>query len=211
MSEKSRDDMKIKSKELLDIMKKRRSVRAFSEKEVPEEAIINCISIAATAPSGANTQPWSFVLVKDKATKRLIRAQAEAVEKNFYKDIITEEWSNKLKPLATNAEKAFLEEAPYLICIFTQKYGFDEDGKKSTHYYPDISVGLATGILISSLHQIGLATLTYTPAPMTFIKDLLKRPDNETPYMIIIVGYSEDTYIAPGIKKKNVGEYLTII
>lgn len=204
-------ELLVLSGRLYSTMKTRRSVRSFSKRPIPKEVIIHCISIAASAPSGANMQPWSFVLVMDPHTKKKIRQNAEEVERIFYSKKITEEWHRRLKPLKTNARKPFLEDAPYLICIFVQQYGLDDQGNRIKHYYPLESVGIATGFLISSLHQLGISTLTYTPAPMGFLSELLGRPENERPYMILVVGYPKDGYEPPRLEKKEPADYLTII
>lgn len=198
-----------KSAELLRLMRKRRSARSFTSRPIPIEVIEDCISIAASAPSGANMQPWSFVLVTDQKLKTEIRKQAEGVEKEFYARRISKEWKSRLKPLGTSCTKEFLEKAPYLICIFVQKYGVDSNGNEIKHYYPVESVGIATGFLISALHQLGISSLPYTPMPMTFLTRLLKRPPNEKPFMIVVVGYPSKSYEPPKIKKKVLGEYLT--
>ena len=192
-------------------MKQRRSVRSFSNKPIPQPVIENCIKIAASAPSGANMQPWSFVLVKNKNLKKKIREEAEKVEKIFYTKMVTKEWRNKLEPLSTNFRKPFLEEAPYLICVFAQRYGIDSKGNKVKHYYVNESVGIAVGFLISALHQLGIGTLTYTPAPMTFLSKILKRPVNERPYMILVVGYPKKNNKPPRLKKKKLDELLTTL
>jgi len=201
----------IESKQLLAIMQKRRTVRSFSNEPVRKEIVEDCIKIAASAPSGANSQQWSFVLVENLEMKQKIRARAEEVESKFYADKITKEWKAQLKPLSTSAFKPFLEEAPFLICIFQQKYGYDEKGRRKTHYYSSMSLGIAAGFLITALHLSGLSCLTYTPAPMNFLSALLERPENEKPYMIIVVGYPDENYIPPDIPKKTSSEYLTII
>jgi iodotyrosine deiodinase len=196
------------SNELLEIMKQRRSIRAFSNKPIPQLVIENCIKIAASAPSGANMQPWSFVLVKDRKLKKKIREEAEKVEKIFYSKIATKGWRNKLKPLNTDFRKPFLEQAPYLICVFAQRYSIDKKGEKIKHYYVNESVGIAVGFLISALHQLGIGTLTYTPTPMTFLSKILKRPINERPYMILIVGYPKKNYKSSKLIKKRINELL---
>ncbi|MDH5185955.1 MAG: nitroreductase family protein [candidate division WOR-3 bacterium] len=192
-------------------MKQRRSVRSFSNKPIPQPVIENCIKIAASAPSGANMQPWSFVLVKNKNLKKKIREEAEKVEKIFYTKMVTKEWRNKLEPLSTNFRKPFLEEAPYLICVFAQRYGIDSKGNKVKHYYVNESVGIAVGFLISALHQLGIGTLTYTPAPMTFLSKILKRPVNERLYIILVVGYPKKNNKPPRLKKKKLDELLTTL
>jgi nitroreductase len=199
------------SKNLLNVMKKRRSVRAFSGRPIPQEVIKNCISIAATAPSGANLQPWSFVVVSDPVVKKQIRKKAEEVEEYFYRKSSTKKWRDKLKPIGTGPGKPFLEQAPYLVCIFVHPYSFGEDGKKSPNYYATESTGIATGFLISALHRLGLSTLPYTPAPMHFLKKLLNRPGNERPFMILVVGYIDEGYRPPVLAKKKEEEYLTVI
>lgn len=200
-----------RSKRLLYEMKKRRSVRGFSERHVPEEAVVHCISVAASAPSGANLQPWSFVVIRDPAVKKQIRKMAEEKEKCFYEKKSTKTWRDSLKPIGTGPEKPFLEQAPYLVCIFVQPYSIDEEGTKSPNYYASESVGIATGFLISALHRMGLSTLPYTPAPMHFLKNLLDRPPNEKPFMILAVGYRDEGYEPPVLVKKNREEYLTVI
>jgi nitroreductase len=205
------EDLVKQSQKLLEKMQERRSVRNFGNEAIPREVIENCIGIAASAPSGANNQQWSFVLVEDPEMKRKIRESSESVERAFYAERITDEWRSQLKQLATNCEKPFLEEAPYLICIFQQKYSFTSQGEKKAHYYSSESLGIATGFLISALHQLGISSLTYTPAPMGFFGQLLGRPENEKPYMVLAVGYPRQDYIPPRISKKRPEEYLTII
>jgi iodotyrosine deiodinase len=200
-----------RSQRLLTVMKNRRSVRSFSERPIPEEVIECCVSIAASAPSGANQQPWSFVVVRDPDMKKQIREKAEAVEKAFYTKKATQKWRSTLQSLKTGHTKPFIEQAPYLICIFVQGYSIGKKGERSPHYYASRSVGIATGFLISSLHQLGISTLPYTPAPMTFIRDLLHRPKNERPYMMLAVGYQDDEYVPPPLEKKKREEYLTIV
>jgi iodotyrosine deiodinase len=201
----------VEPKKMLDIMSNRRSVRRFSSEPIPRDVIEDCIAIAASAPSGANSQPWSFVLVEDPEMKRKIRMKSEEVEKSFYAEKITDEWKSQLEPLSIGDQKPFLEEAPYLICIFLQKYSYDQSMEKRTHYYSAMSVGIASGFLITALHLAGISCLTYTPAPMTFLSELLKRPENEKPYMILAAGYPHSNYQPPDISKKAPPEYLTVI
>lgn len=196
---------------LLELMRSRHSVRMFSTKEIPVEVIKDCIAIAGTAPSGANMQPWSFVLVKDKKMKIAIREEAERVEQEFYDVKITPEWRERLKPLGTDRNKPFLTEAPYLICVFIQRFGLAPDQQYVKHYYPSESAGIATGFLLSALHQLGISTLVYTPAPMNFIAKLLNRPRNERAYLIVAAGYAHENYIPPDIEKKKLKDILTII
>ncbi|MCX6012429.1 MAG: nitroreductase family protein [Chloroflexi bacterium] len=156
-------------------------------------------------------QPWSFVLVSNPVIKKRIREKAEEIEKQLYSEKIPEEWKNRLKPLKTDARKAFLEEAPYLICIFLQRFGLDNEGNEIKHYYTMESVGIATGFLICALHQLGISVLTYTPSPMNFLSDILNRPANEKPFIILAVGYPDRNYEAPALIKKTESDYLTII
>ncbi|NIA23206.1 MAG: nitroreductase family protein [Proteobacteria bacterium] len=208
--EEKKQELIRKSVEMIKRMRRRRSVRAFNGVTPPLEVIKNCINIAASAPSGANDQPWTFVLVKDKEIKSIIRKESEKTEKEFYEKRITKEWKDRLLPLNTNILKPFLEEAPYLICIFVQRYHFDENGKTVKHYFPFESVGIATGFLISSLHNLGISSLTYTPSPMNFLKKILGRPKNETPFTILVVGYPKSDYKPPKITKKESKDYLII-
>ena len=200
-----------KSKDLLSLMKKRRTVRLFDKDVIPLEVIENCIAIAGTAPSGANTQPWTFVVVKDQKTKKKIRIESEKVEEEFYSHKISDEWRECLKPLNLDIRKPFLEQAPYLICVFSQLYSFDKEGNKIKHYYPLESIGIATGFLISALHQMGIATLTYTPAPMSFLNKILGRSDSERPFLILVVGYPSSEYTLPSISKKELKDIMITI
>lgn len=174
-------------------MRGRRTVRDFSEDPVPFELIENAIRTASTAPSGANLQPWTFVVVSDPSVKFKIREAAEVEEKEFYERRAPLEWIEALAPLGTDWRKPFLESAPYLIVVFQQNWSPAHDAlgreTKMKHYYATESVGLACGLLIASLHQAGLATLTHTPAPMGFLRDILDRPKNETPFLLLPVGY----------------------
>lgn len=200
-----------RSAELLEFMKKRRSIRTYSPEPVPLEVVKNCVRTAATAPSGANKQPWTYIIIGDGDLKHRIRIEAEAVELEFYQKTISRKWKEALLPLGTNQKKPFLEEAPYLIAVFVQRYGISESGEKVTHYFPDMSVGISTGILISALHHAGLSCLTYTPAPLTFIHKLLKRPPNEKPYMIVAVGRAAEGVMVPDLERKAENSYLEVI
>ena len=200
-----------RSRELYMYMNKRRSLRHFSPESIPEEVMRNCIMAAGTAPSGANLQPWSFILVKDPGMKRKIRIEAEEIERSFYREKISEEWRCALESLGTDYKKPFLETAPYLIVIFVQKYGISKSGSKVRHYYPHESVGIATGFLITILHQLGISSLTYTPRPMNFLNRLLKRPENESPYLILVVGNAAEGATVPRITKKSFHEICTIV
>jgi len=161
------------------MMKTRRTVRDFSDRAVPQPVIANAIEVAGSAPSGANMQPWHFVAISDAGIKKQIKQAAEAEERELYEHRASDEWLDALAPLGTDANKPFLETAPWLIAVFAQKHTIDENGNKLKHYYTPESVGIATGFLIAALHQAGLATLTHTPSPMGFLRDILDRPKHE--------------------------------
>ena len=195
-----------KSDEFYSEMNQRRTVREFSSKPIDKEIIANCIKTAGTAPSGANKQPWYFVVVSNPTLKKEIRIAAEKEENSFYKERAPQEWLNALEPFGTNENKPFLETAPYLIVIFEQKYKIDDKGNREKNYYTSESVGIATGMLITALHRVGLATLTHTPSPMKFLNKILKRPDNEKPYLVLVVGYPATDAKVPNIKRKSLTE-----
>ena len=192
-------------------IKRRRTVRDFSARAVPREIIENCLRAAGTAPSGANMQPWNFVVVSNPAVKQRIRVAAEAEEREFYAEKAPPEWLEALAPLGTDPNKPFLDIAPYLIVIFAQSYGVTPSGRKVKHYYAQESVGIATGILIAALHHAGLATLTHTPSPMSFLNEILNRPSNERPFLVLVVGYPADDAQVPAITKKPLEEIATFI
>jgi iodotyrosine deiodinase len=192
-------------------MNRRRTVREFSDQPVPREIIENCIRTAATAPSGANQQPWTFVAVSDPVVKSRIRKAAEKVEQKFYTGEATKKWVEDLAPLGTHASKPFLETAPYLIVIFAQRYGRAPDGGKVKHYYVQESVGIATGLLVSAVHNAGLVSLTYTPANMSFLNRILERPENEKPFLILVTGYPAKQAALPDISRKKLAELATFI
>ncbi len=193
-------------------LKRRRTVRHFSNRSVPREVIENCLRTATTAPSGANLQPWHFVVVSDPETKRRIRQAAEEEERHFYRHRAPQEWLDALAPLGTDEHKPFLERAPYLIAIFAQKYGRLADGRRVKHYYPLESVGLATGMLITALHVAGLATLTHTPSPMKFLNDILGRPkSSERPFLLLVAGYPDRNATVPAIGRKPLDEVVTYV
>lgn len=192
-------------------MNRRRTVREFSAREVPRDIIETCLRAAGTAPSGANQQPWQFVVVGDTAVKSRIRAAAEAEEKEFYDRRATTEWREALAPLGTDAEKPFLDIAPWLIAIFYEAYGVDRSGRKLKRYYPIDSVGIASGMLIAALHHAGLATLTHTPSPMAFLNEILEQPDNERPFLLLVVGYPAEGARVPDIKRKSLEEIAKFI
>ncbi|MCB9418593.1 MAG: nitroreductase family protein [Ardenticatenaceae bacterium] len=192
-------------------MKRRRTVRDFSDRPVPRDIIETCLLVAGTAPNGANLQPWHFVVVSDTVVKRKIREAAEAEEREFYQRRATEEWLEALAPLGTDASKPFLEIAPYLIAIFAQSYEIGPDGTKIKHYYVQESVGIATGLLITALHQSGLVTLTHTPSPMNFLNEILDRPGNERPFLLLVVGYPAPGTQVPVIGKKPLNDIATFL
>jgi nitroreductase len=201
--------MKSRARELHRLLRKRRTVRDFSERAVPREIIEECLLAAATAPSGANQQPWHFVVVSDPEIKKRIREAAEAEEREFYGGRAPDEWLEALSHLGTDEHKPFLEEAPYLIVIFAQNYGVREDGSKAKHYYVTESVGIATGMLIAAIHNAGLVSLTHTPSPMGFLNEILERPAHERPFLILVVGYPKEDARVPRISKKGLLEIST--
>ena len=203
-------EIKKKSKEFYKIIKKRRSIRNFRKTKIDNNILKNAILAAGSAPSGANLQPWHFVVIKDKTIKKKIKIAAEKEEFNFYNYNAPIEWLNALKPLGTNSNKDLLEEAPVLIAIFEQKYVLNNN-VKIKNYYVKESVGIATGILISSLHYSGLSMLTHTPSPMAFLNKILKRPKNERPFVLLIVGLPSKNCKIPkfATQKKSIKEIST--
>lgn len=202
----SQEEMIKRSREFYEEVNRRRTIREFSDKPVPKEIIENCIKAAGTAPSGANMQPWRFVVIESPEIKKKIRIAAEEEEKEFYATRAPKEWLEALAPLGTDEHKPFLEIAPYLIVIFESKYEPLPDGRKVKQYYTKESVGIATGLLITALHHAGLVTLTHTPSPMNFLIDILDRPSNEKPYLILVSGYPAGDVKVPDIKRKELGE-----
>ncbi|MBU0473846.1 MAG: nitroreductase family protein [Bacteroidetes bacterium] len=192
-------------------MDSRRTVRTFSSEPISIEVLKNAIKAANTSPSGANKQPWHFVLVQSAEIKKKIRIAAEKEEKEFYSNRAPAEWLKDLEPFETDEHKPFLETAPYLIVVFEEKYKIASNGEKAKNYYTKESVGLACGILLVALHNVGIATLTHTPSPMKFLAEILKRPKNETPFLLIVAGYPEVGTVVPNIKRKELNEILTII
>jgi len=192
-------------------IERRRTVRQFSSDPVEREVIEQCLMAAGSAPSGANLQPWHFVVVSDPRLKQAIREAAEREEREFYSSRAPQEWLDALAPLGTDEHKPFLEEAPCLIAIFAQSYGVLPDGRKVKNYYVQESVGIATGILITALHHAGLATLTHTPSPMGFLNAILDRPANERPFLLLVVGYPADNAQVPAITKKRLPEIATFL
>jgi len=203
--------MKTRAAEFYTQIRRRRTVRDFSDRPVPREVIEDCIRAAGTAPSGANLQPWHFVVVTSAEIKQKIRAGAEEEERAFYGGKAPQEWLDALAPLATDEHKPFLETAPCLIVIFAASYGELPDGRKVKHYYAQESVGIATGILITALHHAGLVTLTHTPSPMGFLNEILGRPARERPFLILVVGYPVAGATVPDITKKPLGEIATFL
>ena len=204
------EEMRLNSKKFYNLIKKRRSVRDFKIDPVDFEVIKNAILAAGTAPSGANLQPWHFVVVKNKSIKKKIRFAAEIEEKEFYEKKAPQEWLDALKPLGTDKNKSFLEEAPYLIAIFEKKNSI-KNNKKIKNYYVKESVGIATGILISCLHFSGLSILTHTPSPMNFLNSILKRPLNEKPFVLLVIGKPKNDCEIPvfATKKKSFNKIAT--
>jgi len=194
----------------LDI-RRRRTVREFSDRPIPEGVITDCLKAAGAAPSGANQQPWHFVAITDPVVKHRIREAAEKEERAFYEHRAPDAWLDALSPLGTQAQKPFLDRAPCLIAIFAQKYGLDGQGNKIKHYYVKESVGIATGFLITALHHSGLVSLTYTPSPMDFLNKILGRPTHEKAFMILVAGYPENDVMVPNVSKKALDEFVTWI
>ncbi len=209
--EKSEEEMIASSRKFYETVKKRRTVRDFSDRPIPDEVIKNAILAAGTAPNGANVQPWKFVVVRNQQVKSAIRKAAEAEEKKFYGERASQEWLDDLKSLGTNFSKPFLEKTPCLIVVFLESYKIDKNGEKHKTYYPSESVGLATGTLINALHSSGLGTLTYTPSPMGFLKKILKRPENERPYMVLVTGYPAENVTVPNIEKLPLEEIAVFV
>jgi len=206
------NEMSLNSKNFYNLIKKRRSVRDFKSQKIDFDIIKNAILAAGTAPNGANLQPWHFVIIKKKSIKKKIRVAAEVEEKDFYENKAPKEWLEALKPLGTDKNKSFLEEAPYLIAIFEKKYSL-KNSKKVKNYYVKESVGIATGILVSCLHFSGLSMLTHTPSPMNFLNKILKRPSNEKPFVLLVIGKPKDDCVIPvfATKKKSFSKISTVL
>ncbi|MCA9669901.1 MAG: nitroreductase family protein [Myxococcales bacterium] len=202
------DELISRARAFYTLLDGRRSVRFFSTDPVPREAIELAVATASTAPSGANKQPWTFVAVDDPELKRRIREAAEEEEQRFYAERATPEWLEDLAPIGTDWRKPFIEDAPYVIVCFLQAYALNDDGSRAKHYYTAESVGIAVGMLIAALHNMGLATLTHTPSPMGFLARLLERPANERPYVLLPVGYVAENATVPDIARKPLDEVL---
>lgn len=205
--EHSEADMQRRAEEFAASMGRRRSVRDFSPRPIPEGVLEACLRAAGTAPSGANHQPWHFAVVRSPQVKARIRQAAEEEERAFYRERAPEEWLQALHPLGTDEHKPFLEVAPALIAIFAENYSLTPDGKRKKNYYVQESVGIATGFLIAALHQAGLVCLTHTPSPMKFLREILGRPEQERPFLLLVVGYPADQVRVPEIAKKPLGEF----
>lgn len=204
------DEMAVRARAFADEMGRRRTVRDFSARHVPRALIEDCLRAAGTAPSGANQQPWHFVAVSDPDVKRRIREAAEAEERAFYAHRAPPDWLEALAPLGTDAEKPFLEVAPWLIAVFIRRFERRADGTKRKHYYTDESVGIATGFLLAALHHAGLASLTHTPSPMKFLNDVLGRPrDLERPFLLVVAGYPAEGACVPDIARKPLADTCT--
>jgi nitroreductase len=190
---------------------RRRTVREYAPTPVPREVVEACLRAAASAPSGANQQPWHFVAIASPDMKRRIREAAEAEEREFYQRRAPDEWLAALAPLGTDADKPFLEIAPWLIAVFYERTGPEADGRKAKRYYPHESTGIACGLLIAALHDAGLATLTHTPSPMAFLNELLGRPRHEVPYLLLVVGHPAPGCRVPAIERKPLSEVATFL
>ena len=205
------EEMKDRAKSFYEDLSRRRTVRNFSDRPVPREIIEHCILAAGTAPNGANKQPWHFAVVQNADIKSKLREAAEEEEHEFYNRRAPQDWLDDLALFETNEHKPFLEKAPYLIGIFAESYSLDEKGEKEKNYYVKESVGIATGMLITALHNAGLATLTHTPSPMGFLNQVMERPTNEKPFLLLVVGYPDTDIQVPKIQKKELSEICTFI
>lgn len=203
------DEMRRRATQFLAAMRRRRTVRDYSPRPVPRAVIEQCLLAAGTAPNGANRQPWHFVVVTEPDVKHRIRAAAEVEERDFYQNRAPREWLEALERIGTGPDKPFLESAPVLIAIFAQSYERLPDGGKLKNYYVTESVGIATGMLITALHLAGLTTLTHTPSPMGFLNEVLDRPANERPFLLLVVGYPAEDAQVPDLQKKELGEIAT--
>jgi len=205
------DEMRVRAREFYEDLRRRRTVRDFSDRPIPEDVVEDCIRAAGTAPSGAHMQPWHFVVVREPELKRRIRLAAEAEEREFYANRAPPEWLAALERLGTDADKAFLETAPCLVAIFARRYGIDPRGGQFKHYYVQESVGIATGMLITALHHAGLVTLTHTPSPMQFLTSILERPENERPFLLLVTGYPAPGARVPVLEREALESIATFI
>jgi iodotyrosine deiodinase len=204
------DEALERSRGFLELMRTRRSVRFFSPEPVPFELVRNAIEVAGTAPSGANQQPWTFVVVSDPEVKRRIRDAAEQEEQAFYERRAPPEYKGAVKPIGTDAVKPHLTDAPYLIVVFERAYRLEPDGTKGKHYFVKESVGIAVGFLLAALHASGLFALTHSPSPMGFVARILERPENERPFIIIPVGYPTEDSAVPDLERKHLDQILIV-
>lgn len=207
----SPEEMQQRAKEFYELIKKRRTVREFSDRPIPEGVLENCLLAAGTAPNGANKQPWHFAVVTNTEIKKKIREAAEEEEHEFYNRRAPEDWLEDLVPFGTDEHKPFLETAPALIGIFSQSYHLNDDGEREKHYYVKESVGIATGMLITALHNAGLATLTHTPSPMGFLNNIMQRPAHEKAFLLLVVGYPAEDVQVPDINKKKLEEIASFL
>ena len=205
------EEMRTRADAFLDELRRRRTVREFSDRPVPRDLVEACLLAAGSAPSGANLQPWRFVVISSPEIKLRIRVAAEEEEREFYLHRAPQEWLDALAPLGTNAEKPFLEIAPHLIAVFAAGHSELDDGRRVKNYYVSESVGIATGMLIAALHHAGLATLTHTPSPMRFLNEILERPRDERPYLLLVTGYPAEGAMVPRIGKKTLSEIATFV
>jgi iodotyrosine deiodinase len=203
------DEMRRRAAEFYELMNRRRSVRQFSDRPIPDGVIEDCLRTAGTAPSGAHKQPWHFVAVRNPVVKRKIRLAAEEEERAFYGGRAPDDWLEALEPLGTNERKPFLETAPCLIAVFARSFGRGPDGEREKHYYVQESVGIATGFLIAALHGAGLATLTHTPSPMGFLGELLGRPKEERPFLLLVTGFPAADARVPDLSRSPLAEIST--
>ena len=205
------EEMKQRAADFRKQMQRRRTVRQFSDRTLAREVIEECLLVAGSAPSGANLQPWHFVVVTDPHVKHEIRVAAEQEEEEFYHRRAPQEWLDALSVIGTDEHKPFLETAPYLIAIFGKNHSLLPDGRRIKNYYVNESVGIATGFLIAALHHAGLVSLTHTPSPMGFLNTILHVPPDEKPFLILVVGYPGENAQVPEIKKKALSEIATFI
>jgi iodotyrosine deiodinase len=204
------EEMLARARAFHEELNRRRTVRHFSSAPVPQAVIEEVVRAASTAPSGAHKQPWTFVAVSDPAIKRRIREAAEEEERVNYSGRMSTEWLEDLKPFGTDASKPFLESAPWLVVVFKRAYEVDGDGRKHQNYYVSESVGIATGMLLAAAHHAGLATLTHTPSPMNFLAEVLARPNNERPYLLIPMGFPSDDCMVPALARKPLNKVLVV-
>ena len=205
------DELIQRARAYADELSRRRTVRDYSDRPVPRAVIEQAVRAAGSAPSGANQQPWHFVAIGDPAIKQAIRAAAEEEERAFYAHRAPEDWLDALAPLGTTADKPFLETAPWLIAVFYERHRIGSDGQREKTYYAIDSVGIATGMLIATLHHAGLATLTHTPSPMGFLTEILGRPKHERPFVLLVAGYPADDAQVPAITRRPLPDILTVL